>query len=152
MSDTCCCQTENIMILPCSGGSNVGQTANQAAIELTREGFGRMYCLAGIGGGLNAFVQSAKDAEKIIVIDGCDIACGKACLEKAGIRVKKQVIVTKLDIEKTPDLTVNPEDTAAVKHACRLAFKYPIKVTFNSPKPLSPADRARSKMLGGPCC
>lgn len=82
MSDDCCSQTGNIMILPCSGGSNVGQTANQAAVELTREGFGKMYCLAGIGGALNSFVQSAKDVEEMIVIDGCDIACGRACLEK----------------------------------------------------------------------
>ena len=38
------------MILACSGGSNVGQLSNQAAIELTHEGFGKMFCLAGIGG------------------------------------------------------------------------------------------------------
>lgn len=35
------------MILACSGGSNVGQLSNQAAIELTQEGFGKMFCLAG---------------------------------------------------------------------------------------------------------
>jgi len=38
------------MILACSGGSNVGQLSNQAAVALTREGFGKMYCLAGVGG------------------------------------------------------------------------------------------------------
>lgn len=36
----CCTPSENIMLLSCSGGSNVGQLANQAAIELTQEGFG----------------------------------------------------------------------------------------------------------------
>lgn len=30
------------MILACSGDSNVGQLSNQAAVELTREGFGKM--------------------------------------------------------------------------------------------------------------
>jgi uncharacterized metal-binding protein len=152
MSDDCCSQTKNIMILPCSGGSNVGQTANQAAVELTREGFGKMYCLAGIGGALNSFVQSAKDVEEMIVIDGCDIACGRACLEKAGIPVKKHVIVTQLDIKKNSDLTLNPDDTAAMKHAVKLSFKYPVKFSFNSPKQLSPANRARSKILDTPCC
>jgi uncharacterized metal-binding protein len=44
MSDDCCNSGDNIMILACSGGSNVGQLSNRAAVELTREGFGKMYC------------------------------------------------------------------------------------------------------------
>ncbi|SHE80054.1 DGC domain-containing protein [Desulfofundulus australicus DSM 11792] len=40
MADTCTCTCEAapVLIFPCSGGSNVGQIANQAAVELTREG------------------------------------------------------------------------------------------------------------------
>ena len=53
----CCCATETpIMILACSGGSNVGQLTNQVAVELTKEGWGKMFCLAGIGGHLSGFV------------------------------------------------------------------------------------------------
>ena len=48
MAEECCTPGGNIMILACSGGSNVGQLSNQAAIELTQEGFGKMFCLAGI--------------------------------------------------------------------------------------------------------
>ena len=40
MFSECCTSSGNIMLLPCSGGSNVGQLANQAAVELTQEGFG----------------------------------------------------------------------------------------------------------------
>lgn len=40
---------EATMILACAGGSKVGQLANQAAVELTQEGFGKLFCLAGIG-------------------------------------------------------------------------------------------------------
>ncbi len=36
--EECCAGGENIMILACSGGSNVGQLSNQAAVELTQEG------------------------------------------------------------------------------------------------------------------
>jgi len=61
MAEECCVPSGNVMILACSGGSNVGQLANQAAVELTQEGFGKIYCLAGIGGHLDGFVQSAKD-------------------------------------------------------------------------------------------
>ncbi len=49
MTENSCVSEENIMILACSGGSNVGQLSNQAAIELTREGFGKMFCFSGIG-------------------------------------------------------------------------------------------------------
>ena len=154
MSEECDCKKENIMILACSGNCNVGQLSNRAAVELTKEGFGTMLCLAGIGAGLSGFVQSAKDAERMVVIDGCDNACGRTILENAGVSLKKHVIVTQLDIKKSNDLSLNTEDLAAVKHAVRLAFKYSIKAMaiFKSPKPLSPGDRARSKMLGGRCC
>jgi len=152
MPDKCCTADENIMILPCSGGSSVGQLSNQAAVELTKEGFGRMYCFAGIGGELSAFVQSAKDVDKMIVIDGCDTACGKDTNEKAGVPLKKHIVVTQLDIQKDNDFNLKLEDVAVVKHAVKLAFKYPIKVSFDSPRPLSPGDRARSKMFGEKCC
>ncbi len=35
MAEGCCTPSGNIMILACSGGSNVGQLANLAAVELT---------------------------------------------------------------------------------------------------------------------
>jgi len=35
MAEDCCATNGNIMILACSGGSNVGQLSNQAAVELT---------------------------------------------------------------------------------------------------------------------
>jgi uncharacterized metal-binding protein len=46
MAEECCATNGNIMILACSGGSNVGQLSNQAAVDLTQEGFGKMFCLA----------------------------------------------------------------------------------------------------------
>jgi uncharacterized metal-binding protein len=63
----------NIMILACSGGSNVGQVSNQATVELTQEGFGKIFCFAGVGGHIGGFVQSAKDVPQTVAIDGCEI-------------------------------------------------------------------------------
>ncbi len=56
MSEDCCASTVPTMILACAGGSNVGQLSNQAAVELTQEGFGKLFCLAGIGAHLSGFV------------------------------------------------------------------------------------------------
>ena len=69
------------MILACSGASNVGQLSNQADVELTQEGFGKMFCLAGIGGQLSGFIQSAKDVPVMVAIDGCQVGYAKAILE-----------------------------------------------------------------------
>jgi uncharacterized metal-binding protein len=138
------------MILPCSGGSNTGQMANQAAVELTQEGFGKIYCLAGIGGRLSGFVQSAKDIEQMIVIDGCEVACGRATLESAGVPLKNHLVVTELGIVKNKDFNLKPEDVAAVKHAVKLAFKTPVSVDFD--RPLSPSSMPRMSGSGGGCC
>ena len=88
MTEECCTPNGNIMILACSGGSNVGQLSNRAAVELTQEGFGKMYCLAGVGGHLSSFVQSAKDVPQMVAIDGCSVGCAKAILEHAEIPMK----------------------------------------------------------------
>jgi uncharacterized metal-binding protein len=136
------------MILPCAGGSNTGQLANQAAVELTREGFGEIYCLAGIGGRLSGFVQSAKDVAQMIVIDGCDLACGKAVLQSVGAPLKKHLVVTDLGIVKNEELNLKPEDVAVVKRAVKRSFKYPVKVSFATPMPPSTGQRGP----GGRCC
>ncbi len=86
MTENCCETTSaTTMLLPCSGSSNVGQLANRAAVELTAEGFGKIFCFAGIGGRLSGFVQSAKDAESVIVINSCEIGRGTATLQAARV-------------------------------------------------------------------
>jgi len=157
MTTNCNCKGQDIMILPCSGASREGRLSNQAAAELTREGFGELFCLAGIAAGKSGLVQSAKDMEQLIVIDGCETACAKTILENAGIPVKEHIIVSRLAIQKDKGRSLSlenavPEDVAAVKHAARLALKLPVKIVFNSPPPLSPAEQAMSKLLGGKCC
>ncbi|GFK95316.1 hypothetical protein NNJEOMEG_03175 [Fundidesulfovibrio magnetotacticus] len=124
MTATCCSKEKDIMILACSGGSNVGQLTNQAAVELTREGYGKMFCLAGIGGGLSGFVKSAQDTPQVMVLDGCQVGCAKAILEREGIPLKHHVIVTDLGIEKVKDrrLDMDPADVAKVMNAGKSAM------------------------------
>ena len=119
MTEECCTPSGNVMILACSGGSNVGQLSNQAAVELTQEGFGRMFCLAGIGGHLNGFVQSAKDVPGMVAIDGCDLGCAKAVLEHAEIPLKSYLVLTDLGIEKNKDFQLKSEEIRKVKDAVK---------------------------------
>jgi uncharacterized metal-binding protein len=121
MANDCCASDGNTMILACSGGSNVGQLTNQAAVELTQEGFGKMFCLAGIGGQFSSFVQSAKDVTQMVAIDGCQVGCAKAILEQANVPLKNYIVVTELGIEKNKDFNLKAEDIRGVKNAVKIA-------------------------------
>ena len=119
MSQECCALDRNIMLLTCSGGSNVGQLTNQAAVELTQEGFGKMFCLAGIGGHPDGFVQSARDVPQMVVLDGCDIACAKAIMDRAEIPMKTYMVLTDMRIEKNKDFNLKRVEIDKVKEAVR---------------------------------
>ena len=129
MAEDCCAPGGNVMILACSGGSNVGQLSNRAAVELTREGFGKMFCLAGVGGHLGGFVQSAKDVPEMVAVDGCEIRCAKAILEHADVPLKGYLVVTGLGMEKNKEFRLEREDIErvkdAVKRACRASEPFP---------------------------
>ena len=88
------------IVLACSGASNVGQLSNQAAIELTREGYGKMFCLAGIGGDVEAILKTTREADTILAIDGCPVDCTKKTLDRAGITGFRHMQVTALGFDK----------------------------------------------------
>ena len=71
------------LIFSCSGGSDVGALADLAARTMTRDGSGKMYCLAGIGGRVSGILASTENAAKILAIDGCPLNCAKKTLELA---------------------------------------------------------------------
>lgn len=115
MSDKkCLCEPTEILIFSCSGGSNVGQLANEAAKNLTTLGKGKMYCLAGIGGHISGLIESTKAAKKIIAIDGCPVHCAKKLLEHAGFVVNTHIVVTELGITKSHVLAVKAQDVRVV--------------------------------------
>jgi len=117
MSENCCTPNGTIMILACSGGSNVGQLSNQAAVELTQEGFGKMFCLAGIGGQLSGFVQSAKDVPLMVAIDGCQVGCAKAILKNAQVPLQHYLVITDEGIEKNKNFNLERSDIDTVMTA-----------------------------------
>jgi uncharacterized metal-binding protein len=114
MADKCLCEPAEILIFPCSGGSNVGQIANQAGAKLTQDGMGRFFCLAGIGGHVSGMIESTKAGKMIVAIDGCPVACAKKTLEHTGLPVSEYVQVTDLGIEKNHDLNPLTSDVERV--------------------------------------
>jgi uncharacterized metal-binding protein len=114
MEEKCLCEPTEILIFPCSGGSNVGQIANQAGVKLTQDGIGNFFCLAGIGGHVSGMIESTKAGKVIVAIDGCPVACAKKTLEHAGFNIDEYVQVTDLGIEKSHNFDLNPSEVGKV--------------------------------------
>jgi len=88
------------LIFACSGASNVGKMADEAARKLAREGKGKMYCLAGLGGDVKNIIETTRSADRILVIDGCPTDCAKKTLDRVGIGKYAFIRVTDLGLEK----------------------------------------------------
>jgi uncharacterized metal-binding protein len=113
----CACGSSEILIFACSGGSNVGQVANEAAKNLSESGKGKMYCLAGVGGHISTIIETTKMAKRIVAIDGCPVHCAKKALEHAGFDVDVHVVVTKLGIKKSHNFTIKQDEAMKVEEA-----------------------------------
>ena len=87
-------------IFPCSGAADVGEISDRAARKLTRDGAGKMFCLAGIGGHVDTILGAAGNAGKIVAIDGCPVDCAKKTLEHADFTGFGHVRITDLGCEK----------------------------------------------------
>lgn len=77
--------TKPTLLVACSGAADVGELADRGARTCAREGLGRMFCLAGIGAGLESFISGARNARLVVAIDGCRESCASRCLERAGV-------------------------------------------------------------------
>ena len=112
---TCSCQGGVKMVLACAGASNVGQLTNEAAKRLDEAGTASYFCLAGVGGHISGMVESVKGADKILVLDGCDVACAKKTMEAADIREFEYLVVTELGIEKVHEFKMPEEQLRVVE-------------------------------------
>jgi uncharacterized metal-binding protein len=102
---------ENILIFACSGGADVGHLSDQVARLMMKEGCGKMFCLAGIGGHVDGIMKTTRDADRILVIDGCQVDCARKTLEANGITDFIPFQITGLGFDKGKT-EVNPETVA----------------------------------------
>ena len=116
MSQQCCSEGngKTVLLYSCSGGANVGEMADRAARQLMYDGVGQMFCAVGLGGDLQGMIQTAKDADLNVVIDGCDMDCTKATFERCGVTNYVQVKVTDLGIVKEKPKAATDEEVAKV--------------------------------------
>jgi uncharacterized metal-binding protein len=95
-----CCGGSPKLIFACSGAADVGKISDLAARNLTAEGVGKMFCLAGIGGRVSGIMETTRSADTILVIDGCPLDCARLTLETAGFAKFEHIRLTDLGMEK----------------------------------------------------
>ena len=96
----CACGSAPKLIFPCSGAADVGEVADQTARQLTKEGAGKMYCLAGVGGHVEDMILNVQAAGKILAIDGCPKDCARKTLEHAGFTNVTHMRLTDMGLQK----------------------------------------------------
>lgn len=67
-----------------------------------------MYCLAGVGGHIDSFIESSKGS-KIVVIDGCTVSCAKKIFEHLELPVTSYIVATELGIKKSSNFDLSKE-------------------------------------------
>jgi len=101
------------LIFACSGAADVGEISDRAARNMSRDGEGKMFCLAGIAGRIPGIMKMTESASQILAIDGCELDCVKNCLGNAGFKEFEHFRVTDLGMEKG-NATVNNDNIAKV--------------------------------------
>ena len=127
MVEECTCEASEVLIFPCSGGSNCGQIANQVAVSLDIGGVGRIYCLAGIGAHDSVMIDTTKAAKRVVAIDGCSTACAKRTLEHAELTVTDWICVTEEGISKSHRLLMDEEEIEFITQRTRESLAKPIQ-------------------------
>lgn len=105
------------IIFACAGASNAGQVSNEAAVQLTREGYGNIACTASLAVGTPSIRKKVEEADEVIVIDGCPVGCTRQITERTGITPDQEIVVTDLGIKKGGSLDLSEEDVETVVSA-----------------------------------
>ena len=95
-----CCGGAPRLVFACSGASDVGAVADQAARRVSRMRLASMGCLAAVANELDFAMDPVKAAERIIVIDGCPEDCARLTMEKAGVSAFDHILLSELGMEK----------------------------------------------------
>ena len=88
------------IIYSCSGCSSAAQLANHLALRADRELLAEMSCIAGVGAGVKPLVHKACSGRPLVAIDGCALACARACLLQQGLVPQLHLELSQMGIRK----------------------------------------------------
>lgn len=107
----CACSAAPKLVFACSGAADVG------ARLMTREGTGKMFCLAGVGGRVSGILKTTEAAAEILAIDGCPLNCVQKTLQEAGFTAFKHMQLMEMGFKKGE----TPVEDAAIRRVADAA-------------------------------
>ncbi|MDF2571821.1 MAG: zinc-binding protein [Sporomusa sp.] len=89
------------VVYGCGGCADVGEVSDRVCRQLRREGVAQssMSCITGIAAHMQPFIDTAKKASQVVVIDGCPVLCAKKVLEHVDINPLSYVL-TEMGLQK----------------------------------------------------
>lgn len=102
------------IVYSCSGCSSAAQMTNYIALQLDKLGVAEMSCIAGVGGNVPHLVKIARSGRPIIALDGCPLACTKACLAHHGIEPNSYHQLNEYSVKKIYHTDFNLKQAQAV--------------------------------------
>lgn len=96
----CGCNGGPDLMFCCSGAADTAEIADRAVRTLHKAGEAKMFCLAGIAGGVESIVVNSRAANRTLVVDGCDADCAKKTMQRNGFTEFVHFRVTDLGWEK----------------------------------------------------
>ncbi|MFC2096189.1 putative zinc-binding protein [Bacteroidota bacterium] len=105
---TCNCGSDDKIVISCSGAADVGHISDQVARKLGKNNIRKMSCLALFAVSNNEKIEDFK-SKNILVIDGCNVDCGKKIMAQKGIEEYEYFRITDFGYTKgqTPASEVN---------------------------------------------
>lgn len=88
------------LVFACSGAADVGAISDLAARRAAGTNATAMACTAAIAAGDEEILCKARNATRIVVVDGCDKRCAATVMRNAGFDGFSHVEVTALGYEK----------------------------------------------------
>ncbi len=96
---TCNCGAEEKIVIACSGAADVGHISDEVARKLSKNTNRKMSCLALFAVCNDQKIEEFK-SKNILVIDGCNVDCGKKVMRQRGIENYEYIRITDLGYEK----------------------------------------------------
>jgi uncharacterized metal-binding protein len=96
----CSCSGSTDLMFSCSGAADTAEIGDRAVRSLHKAGDAKMFCLAGIAGKVELIEVNTWGADRILVVDGCEIDCARKTMEFGGFTGFIHLRVSDLGMEK----------------------------------------------------
>lgn len=116
-SKPCHCSSSEYIVIACSGACDLGQVSDLVARKLRDNKIRKMNCLAAAAAGKEPTIDMFKQAN-LLLIDGCQLDCGKRILDKAGIGNYRYLRLTDMGYAKGNTPVCDEVITAVYDKAC----------------------------------